>query len=84
MLVALLISLVLFYMDMESDRREKRHHETQILSQRQPSIKPTQPKPKRSGSMLSKTSRTSKISKSGEVKVEETDMNLLENAQNDG
>jgi hypothetical protein len=34
--------------------------------------------------MLSKTSRTSKISKSGEVKVEETDMNLLENAQNDG
>jgi Na+/melibiose symporter-like transporter len=82
MLVALLISLALFYMDMESDRREKRHHETQILSQRQPSIKPSQPKIRRSGSEVSKLG-TSKISKSGEVRVEETDSNLLEGAQND-
>ena len=69
MCVAFLISLALFYMDMESDRRERRHHETQIMSHKQPSIKPTNAKTKRriSGSIVSKSS---KISRSGEVKVE--------------
>jgi len=58
--VAFLISLALFYMDMESDRRERKHHETQILSQRQPSIKPisTRPKKRLSSSTVSKASKS--------------------------
>lgn len=70
--IAFLVSLALFYMDMESDRREKRHHETQILSQRQPSIKPIQAK-KRSESTISKGSAKGKNQmKRSEVDVVET------------
>lgn len=79
MVIAFLFSLALFYMDMESDRREKRHHETQLLSHKQPSIKPPMNKVRKAmeGSSISRHSRSSK---SGEVKVEETEGNLLDAA----
>lgn len=60
---------------MESDRRERLHHETQIITQKQPSIKPEKKK---------RSSRSVMGSKIGsEVKIEETESNIREAAEED-